>query len=153
MGKRTSPSLPFAAPTIRIADTNDAIARCLPVLVRSKASLTLGELLAQFERLKETGYRLAVVELEDDVGCVAGFRIRATLFGGKSLELDDLVLSTLPLARDYAAAMVDWLVSLGKSEGCHDVCVNIPHSHSDGLSLILSQGFVSAAQHLRRALR
>jgi hypothetical protein len=148
-----SPTLPFASPTISLAVTNDAIARCLPVLVRSKASLTLGELLAQVERLKGTGYRLAVVEVDGHVGCMAGFRTRATLLGGKSLELDDLVLSSLPLARDYATALVAWLVSWGQAEGCGDMGVNVPHAHSDGLSLFLSQGFVSAGQHLRRPLR
>lgn len=140
-------------PVISLANTTDAIARCLPVLTGSKPSLTLGELLSHYERVKGEGYRLAVVEVEGHVGCVGGFKLRTSLLWGRFLEIEDLVLSAHPLAKEYAAGLVEWLVNLAKSEGCVSIKVNIPHLHADGLALFLTRGFRSVGQHLEHATR
>ncbi len=140
-------------PVIGLAMTADAIARCLPVLTGSKPNLTLGELLSQYERVKGEGYRLAVVEIAGHVGCVAGFKLRSSLLWGRFLEIEDLVLSSQPLAKEYAAGLVEWLVNLAKGENCVSVKVNIPHLHADGLALFLTRGFRSVGQHLEHAIR
>lgn len=64
------------------------------------------------------GYRLAAGFEEEQVRCVAGYRVLEALAYGKVLYGDDLVTDGAVRSRDFVESMLGWLAEEVQRNGC-----------------------------------
>jgi GNAT superfamily N-acetyltransferase len=103
---------------IKIADTDDEIMSCYPVMAELRPHIPPDDFLPTVKRLAEiAGFRLAYLH-EGEVKAVAGFRISEWLAGGKYLEIDDLVAKSSERSKGYGGVLFDWLVAYAKENNC-----------------------------------
>ncbi len=77
---------------IRVAATDEDIARCFDVLHQLRPMLSNAEdLVSKVQRQRSEGYQLVSLEDAGEVVTVAGFRIQNILATGLTLYVDDLV--------------------------------------------------------------
>lgn len=101
------------------AQSADEIARCYPVMRQLRTHFTEeAAFVAQVQRQRKEGYRLASLEDEGEVRAVAGYRILEWLFGGRYCYIDDLVTDENKRSLGYGDALFDWLVGEARAAGC-----------------------------------
>ncbi len=120
---------------IRIAETEQDIRRCWPVMQQLRPHLTEEQFVAQAMRQRESvGWVMAYIDEtppapplkrrgEDqaewgEIRAVAGFRIAEYLAWGKALYVDDLIADEKTRGGGYASKLFDWMVEYAKREGC-----------------------------------
>ncbi|QMW01919.1 GNAT family N-acetyltransferase [Spirosoma foliorum] len=141
--------------TIKIAQSDADIRRCIPAMLALRSHLTPEE---AFERIRSQqatdGFVLAFVEPEnpdDTVPAVTGYRYLNFLYSGKTLYIDDL--STLPEGRGkgYAGALVDFVIGQAKQSNCQ--CVSLDSGQNparyDAHRLYLNKRFNIASHHFK----
>ena len=103
---------------IAIANSDEEIERCYPVMAELRPHVTAEEFLSRVRRQQSTaGYKLAYVA-DGDVKAVAGFRISECLAWGKFLYVDDLVAKSDERSKGYGGELLDWLIAYARTEGC-----------------------------------
>ena len=108
--------------SIQLADTDDQIERCFPVMSQLRPHLVEREFLARVRRqFQQAGYRLAYLEEDGRVKAVAGFRIGEMLFSGLQMYVDDLVTDSAERSRGHGAALFDWLVEYARAQNCQQL--------------------------------
>ena len=111
----------MTGPRIVIAQTNDELAACYPVMAELRPHITAAEFVPLVRRLEAIA-GLAIVYLDDDgVRAVAGIRISEWLAGGKYLEIEDLVAGDGDRSKGYGGALFDWVVEHARTHGCRQV--------------------------------
>ncbi len=106
---------------IRIAEakTDFDISRCFPVMRQLRTHFKdEGKFLAQVERQRREGFRLAFLEDGGVVRAVAGYRMSESLFAGRFCYVDDLVTDADGRSLGYGGALFDWLVAQARAAGC-----------------------------------
>lgn len=73
---------------------------------------------AQVERQRAEGYRMAFLEDGGGVRAVAGYRILESLYSGRFCYVDDLVTDEAARSLGYGGALFDWLVAEARGAGC-----------------------------------
>ncbi|HTL80111.1 MAG TPA: GNAT family N-acetyltransferase [Bacteroidia bacterium] len=107
---------------IKLASTDSDIEKCFPAFVELRPFLKKEEFLARIRRMMGTGFKIAMLELEDGtVPAVGGFRFEEMLHRGYSVYIDDL--STLPDERSkgYGEKVLDFIIDLARKENCASV--------------------------------
>lgn len=108
--------------TIDFATTDDAINECYDVMAELRPHIAREDFLDRVRRqMHDFGYSVAFVKDDDEVKAVAGIRISEWLFGGKYLEIDDLVSKEGDRSKGYGGKLFDWIVELARSEECKHV--------------------------------
>ena len=108
--------------TIDFATTDDEISECYDVMAELRPHIPREDFLPRVRRqMRDFGYSVAYVKDDDEVKAVAGIRISEWLFGGKYLEIDDLVSKDGDRSKGYGGQLFDWIVDLAKSEHCNHV--------------------------------
>lgn len=105
-------------PKIRIAQDDDAIQRCFPVIAELRTHLVANEFVERVRRQQKEGYQLAFIEDEGAVKAVAGFRFGEYLCWGKILYVDDLVTTAGARSQGYGQQIFDWLLAQARAAGC-----------------------------------
>ena len=106
---------------IALAETDDSIARCFPVMAQLRPHLVESGFLARVRRMHAEGYRLAFLADESGtVRCVAGFRVLEMLHSGRTLYVDDLVTDDASRSRGHGDRLFDWLVAHARSLDCDE---------------------------------
>jgi GNAT superfamily N-acetyltransferase len=106
---------------ISIADTDEEILNCYPVMAELRPQIPLDQFLPMVRRLTEiAGFQLAYLH-DDEFKAVAGFRISEWLAGGRYLEIEDLVAKSGERSKGYGGELFDWLVEYAKDNGCRQV--------------------------------
>jgi len=101
------------------ASTPEAIARCFPVMRQLRTHCTdEKKFVAQVERQRGDGYRLAFLEDGGTVRAVAGYRMSESLFAGRFCYVDDLVTDAAGRSLGYGGRLFDWLVAEARAAGC-----------------------------------
>lgn len=103
---------------IKLAETDQEIVRCFPVMKQLREHLIADDFLAQVRRMQTEGYKLAYVEDAGEVKALGGFRIFEMFARGRFMYVDDLVTNTADRSKGYGDAMLDWLAAYAKTEGC-----------------------------------
>jgi GNAT superfamily N-acetyltransferase len=67
------------------------------------------------------GYRIAWVEADGEVLCVAGFVIGLKLAWGRHIYVDDLVTAERHRSTGAGAAMIAWLKQHAREQGCREL--------------------------------
>ena len=137
---------------IRIAATNDDIARCFPVMAQLRPHLTPDEFLARVRRQMEAGYRLALIEENGSVNSVGGYRILENLAWGRFLYVDDLVTDEAARSQGHGKALLAWLTERARQEGCAQLHLDSGHHRKDAHRFYLREGMDLASYHFLRKL-
>lgn len=103
---------------IRLAETDADIARCFPIMAQLRPHLAAGEFVARVRRMQTEGFHLALLEEDDAVRAVAGYRYYDKLFSGKNLYVDDLVADAARRSCGHGAALLRWLAAEARRHGC-----------------------------------
>jgi GNAT superfamily N-acetyltransferase len=103
---------------VRLAETAEDIARCLPVMAHLRPHVITEEFVERVEAQQAQGYRLAYMEDGGSVVAVAGFRVMEMLASGRTLYVDDLVTDESRRSRGHGKALMDWLQAHARSAGC-----------------------------------
>jgi GNAT superfamily N-acetyltransferase len=103
---------------IIVARTDDEIDACYPVMAQLRPHIAASEFRSRVQALEQTGYRLAYLEDEGAVRCVAGFRPIDHLWSGKVLYIDDLVTDEAHRRKGSARRMFAWLIEHARADGC-----------------------------------
>lgn len=144
--------------TIRLAQSDDDIRRCLPAMLALRTHLTAEQAFEQIRLQQKTdGYVLAFVEpahSDQPVYAVVGYRCLNFLHSGRTLYIDDL--STLPEGRGngYAGALVDFVVEQARRLNCQ--CVSLDSGQNPARyaahRLYLNKGFNITSHHFHLSL-
>lgn len=103
---------------IFVANSDDEINACYPVMAELRPHVTPEEFLPRIRRQAAgSGYRLACA-VDGDVKAVAGFRISECLAWGKFLYVDDLVSRSDDRSKGYGGSLFDWLVEYARENNC-----------------------------------
>jgi len=109
-----------ATPTL--AETDDQILRCFPVMAELRPHLAERDFVARVRRQqKESGYRLLFREEAGDVRAVAGFRMAEFLSWGRILYVDDLVTAATARSRGHGEQLLTWLAAHARAAGCAEL--------------------------------
>jgi len=137
---------------IHLAQTDAEIALCGPVLRELRPHIAENELVARVRRQEQGGYRLVMLEDGGVVQAVAGFRIHENLSSGRMLYVDDLVTRAEARSRGYGAALLGWLVELGRSERCDHLELDSGHQRHAAHRFYLAQRMSIVSHHFRLPL-
>lgn len=105
--------------SIQIAETDEQIAACFPVMTDLRPHLKdAAELVSRVRLQQQEGYVLAYSTGADGkpAGCM-GFRRQNRLVHGKVIYVDDLVTLADKRSSGHGKALLDWLYDLAKREG------------------------------------
>lgn len=107
---------------IHLAETDEAIARCFPVMAELRTHLlpamNTESFIAQVRLQEKEGFRLAYAEDGGEVRSVAGYRLMNKLFNRRALYVDDLVTRALDRSKGYGDLLFDWLLAEAKRLDC-----------------------------------
>lgn len=106
---------------IHIAESDQEISDCYPVMRELRPHIEAGEFLSRVRKQEESGYRLAYVSGPDGVVAVAGFRTGENLAWGRFLYIDDLVTLPSHRSKGIGSALFTWLEGFAGSEGCPEL--------------------------------
>lgn len=108
----------MTTPSVQIADTDEKIAACFPVIHELRPHLKdAAELVARVKRQQQEGFQLGFVEEGGrPVACI-GFRRQERLVHGALIYVDDLATLSSARSKGYGAVMLDWVEALARSEG------------------------------------
>ena len=103
---------------IALATTAESLRRCYSVMAELRPHLNEQQFLDQVLRQQREGYRLAMLEEENAVRSLAGFRFLEMLAFGKILYVDDLVTHSEHRSQGHGRELFDWLVTHARTHGC-----------------------------------
>ena len=103
---------------IRLAQANDEIKACFPVMRELRTALAETEFLQRIRLQERGGYRLCYLSDGGRVRSVAGFRLIENLANGRLLYVDDLVTDSNSRSKGYGQNMLDWLIAEARTSGC-----------------------------------
>ncbi len=106
-------------PTVHLATTPDAIARCFPVMHELRTAITgVDEFVARVQQQQAEAFQLAFLERDGQVVTVTGFRVRHMLASGLTMYVDDLVTGNAFRSQGNGKIMLDWLIATARALGC-----------------------------------
>jgi len=139
--------------TVRLAESDDQIHRCFPVMAELRSHLVEGEFVERVRRQhQESGYQLAFVEDSGVVRAVAGFRIAEFLAWGRILYVDDLVTTSAERSRGHGQALFDWLVAHAKAKACAELHLDSGVQRFDAHRFYLRHRMSITAHHFSLVL-
>jgi GNAT superfamily N-acetyltransferase len=135
--------------SVRLARSAAEIDRCFPVVVQLRTHLTPETFRERVERQLPDGYRLAYVDVGEEVAAVAGFRISESLAWGRYLYVDDLVTDSIRRSEGHGKRLLDWLVDHARAEGCDELHLDSGVQRFAAHRFYLSQRMEISSHHFR----
>lgn len=106
---------------IHLAQSDTEISACFPVLRQLRPHLTENTFVPLARELMDEGYQFAYLKQDDNVVCVAGFKIAKNLYLGKHLYIEDLSTDEQVRSQGFGTRMMAGLMDLAKRHGCQAV--------------------------------
>ena len=131
---------------IQIADTDEQILACYPVLNQLRPKLKEHTLVDDVRRMQKEGFILASVN-DPDVRAVAGYRYMEMFAFGPLLYVDDLVTDSTRRSHGYGKAMLTWLNNEAKSHGCRFLTLDSGLKRLDAHRFYRREGMQEIALH------
>jgi GNAT superfamily N-acetyltransferase len=138
--------------SIKIAESEEEIGRCFPVMKQLREKLTAEEFVNRVEEQEREGYKLAFLEREGQVVGVAGFRIYHMLATGKTMYVDDLVTDGNSRSQGIGEALLKWLSELSRKEKCETLSLDSGTHRGRAHRFYFAQGMHIANYHFELAL-
>lgn len=133
--------------------SEDETASTFPVIRQLRSHLEQAEYVKRIGRMRREGYRLAAVVEEDQVKCVAGFRVQDFLYCGKHLYVDDLVTDENARSGGYGRMMLDWLATEARENGCGQLHLDSGVQRHDAHGFYFREGMKILSYHFVKELR
>jgi GNAT superfamily N-acetyltransferase len=133
--------------SIRLANSDQEIAACFPVMHQLRPHLTLDGFLVRVRSQQAVGYRLAYIEADGCPVAVAGFRILETLVSGRFLNVDDLVTRDTERSKGHGAQLLRWLIGQARAEGCQGLELDSGVQRRDAHRFYEREGLKVCAYH------
>ncbi len=137
---------------IRIAQSDDDIARCFAVMVQLRPHLEKEFFVPLIRSMIQDGYQLAYLEAEARVHAVAGFRITTMLARGRHMYVDDLVTNDADRSRGYGAQLLRWLAEQARAAGCQEIDLDSGVQRHAAHRFYFRHGMEITSFHFRRML-
>jgi len=106
---------------LKFAESDNEIEKCFDVMVQLRPNLDRQSFTSVIMELMNDGYRLAYIERDTEVACVAGFKIQNNLFLGKHLYIEDLVTAESTRSCGLGNDLMNSLKELARMENCRVV--------------------------------
>jgi GNAT superfamily N-acetyltransferase len=134
--------------TIALAQSDDDIARCFPVMRQLRPHLVETEFVATVKKQQAGGYVLVFLEKDAAVVALAGFRLIDNLVGGRVLYVDDLVTADAQRSSGLGSTMFDWLAARAREERCTYLELDCGVQRFDAHRFYLKNRMAITAHHL-----
>ncbi|NNF68038.1 MAG: GNAT family N-acetyltransferase [Gammaproteobacteria bacterium] len=138
---------------IKEASSADEIMRCFPVMSELRPHLDESKFTSLVLDMFQEGFRLAYLEKDGAVRCVAGFRITTTLFMGKNLYVDDLVTDDSHRSEGHGKAMLAWLRKLALASDCDYLHLDSGTQRQRAHKFYLAENMMITAFHFAEKLQ
>ena len=132
---------------VYLADTDEQRLACFPVLHQLRPHLKEEAFLAQLERQRERGYRLAYTLADDKVAAVAGFDIGEALAWGKNLYVYDLVTDDAHRSQGHGEALIEFLKNHALEQGCQLLHLDSGVQRFGAHKFYMREGFHISSYH------
>ncbi len=132
---------------IRLADSDQDITRCIPVMQQLRPHIPTADFLSRIRRQMPQGYRLAMLERDDHVVALAGFRLTENLAWGLFLYVDDLITDETQRSTGAGKALFDWLVDYAHQHGCQALHLDSGVQRFDAHRFYLREDMHIAGHH------
>ncbi len=130
------------------ATTPSDVARCFAVMRQLRTHLENEEsFVAQVERQRADGFKIAFLEDAGGVRAVAGYRMSESLFAGRNCYVDDLVTDESARSLGYGGALFDWLVAEARAAGCRQFQLDSGVHRFAAHRFYLAKRMIIAAHH------
>jgi GNAT superfamily N-acetyltransferase len=136
----------------REALREEEVITCFQAIKQLRPSLTKDEYLQRVAKQRTEGYRLAYIEVDSLVVCVAGFRILHNLAWGKFLYVDDLITDEKHRSRGYGKELVNWLRNEARTQGCSQLHLDSGIQRTDAHRFYSSEGLARTCFHFAENL-
>jgi GNAT superfamily N-acetyltransferase len=143
-GRRTS---------IKVAESEEEIRRCFPVMKQLREKLTAEEFLESVAEQEREGYKLAFLESDGQIVAVAGFRVYHMLATGKTVYVDDLVTDAHSRSQGFGEALLKWLIELSRDQRCETFSLDSGTHRRRAHRFYFAQGMHIANYHFELALK
>jgi GNAT superfamily N-acetyltransferase len=131
---------------IFIASSDQEIKDCFPIMAELRPHIHRDEFLVRVKRQAEDGYQLACI-MDGEVKGVAGFRMSENLAWGRFLYVDDLVAKSQDRSRGYGGALLDWLISHARENGCDQLHLDSGVQRFDAHRFYLVKRMIISSHH------
>jgi GNAT superfamily N-acetyltransferase len=145
-GSSISPPAYALPVNIAIADTDEEILACYPVLKQLRPKLSDKTLVADVRRMQKDRFLLASVR-DPDVRAVAGYRYMEMFAFGPLLYVDDLVTDSTKRSHGYGKALLTWLNNEARSHGCKFLTLDSGLKRLDAHRFYRREGLQEIALH------
>jgi len=109
------------APVVQLLSQREDIEATFGVMKQLRPHLERATYTDTVVRLQASGFRLVALKVAGEVMAVAGYRRGESLAWGPHYYVDDLVTAETGRSRGYGKALLDWLKSAARAEGCASV--------------------------------
>lgn len=137
---------------IEIAQSDDEIRRCFPVLRELRPQLVEASFVERVRSQEREGYRIAYLAIDERVVAVAGFRILEMLADGRRLYIDDLVTLDSHRSQGHGAALLRWLGERAVAEGCATLQLDSGLQRKNAHRFYEREGMQVSSLHFRKPL-
>jgi len=138
---------------IRLAQTDEEIKACFPVMRQLRTHLVETEFLQRIKLQQRGGYRLCYLSDGDLVRSVAGFRLIENLAHGRVLHVDDLVTDSDARSKGYGQKILHWLIAEGKAIECDTLELDSGVQRFDAHRFYLRNRMDISSHHFRINLK
>jgi len=106
---------------VRLATPDTDLDAIADVMLELRTTYTKTALIERVREQMRQGYRVAWVEADGEVLCVAGFVVGLKLAWGRHVYVDDLVTAERHRSTGAGAAMIAWLKNHAREQGCREL--------------------------------
>lgn len=131
---------------IAIADSDDDIAACYPVLKQLRPKLDEETFVADVRRMQQQGYVIASLR-DPDVRAVAGYRYYEMFAFGFQMYVDDLVTDAAHRSKGYGERLLEWLKAEAVRSGCRFLTLDSGLKREAAHRFYRRHGLEEAAYH------
>ena len=132
---------------VKIAESESELKKISSVLLQLRPQYDAASLVAQIQLQQKNGYRVAYVEKDGEVLCVAGFVMSLKLSWQKYIYVDDLVSSEAHRSAGAGKFLVDWLKGFARENGCQQLHLDSGVQRFAAHKFYLREGFQIASHH------
>ena len=138
---------------IKLLSSDEELAESFPVMQTLRPHLIEEGYVSKIRRQQEQGYQLAaLLDDENDISALAGYRVAEFMAWGKVIYLDDLITDPAKLKRGYAGALLDWLEEEGKRQDCEQLHLDTGPQRLDAHRLYHKKNWQISSYHMSKNL-
>lgn len=132
---------------VKLADSNSNLQGIATVLQQLRTQFPVAYIKTHIIEQMKDGYQIAYIEQDDEIVCVAGFRIGQKLAWGKHLYVDDLITNEFCRSKNAGATIIKFLKEHAKANGCQQLHIDSGVQRYMAHKFYLREGFIIASHH------